>query len=160
MESVSIGEENGILAICVRGGIRQAIGVVDLPLPEPLPAGAEWIDAYRNGWAESHGNDRSALPPTVQAWVEVRTRHHLSHAQVQRGHELGLNPRKTRQDRQPPPGTMESAFASVHRAAVSQAVWPGATPGCDACGEVGAAWHWAEGDAERCRDERPRRALK
>ena len=38
--------------------------------------------------------DRSALPPTVQAWVEARTRYHLSHAQVQMGRELGLNPRK------------------------------------------------------------------
>ena len=40
------------------------------------------------------GKDRSALPPTVQAWVEARTRHHLSHAQVEMGRELGLNPRK------------------------------------------------------------------
>jgi hypothetical protein len=38
--------------------------------------------------------DRSALPRTVQAWVEARTRYHLSHAQVQMGRELGLNPRK------------------------------------------------------------------
>lgn len=47
VESVDIGEGNGILAICTRGGIRQAIRVVDLPLPEPPPAGVEWIDAYR-----------------------------------------------------------------------------------------------------------------
>jgi len=40
------------------------------------------------------GKDRSVLPPTVQAWVEARTRYHLSHAQVQMGRELGLNPRK------------------------------------------------------------------
>ena len=47
VESVGIGEGNGILAICARGGNRQAIRVVDLPLQEPLPAGAEWIDACR-----------------------------------------------------------------------------------------------------------------
>lgn len=47
VESVDMGAGNGILAICARGGIRQAIRVVDLPLPEPPPVGAKWIDAYR-----------------------------------------------------------------------------------------------------------------
>jgi hypothetical protein len=37
----------GIVAICTRGQTRQAIGILDLPLPTPPPAGAEWIDAYR-----------------------------------------------------------------------------------------------------------------
>ena len=61
---------------------------------------------------------------------------------------------------QSPPGTMESALASVHRAAVSHVVWPGAAPDCDACAEVGATGHWSEGGAARCNDdERPRRAL-
>lgn len=41
---------SGIVAICTRGKHRQAIGVLDLPLPTPRPAGAEWIDAYRH-WA-------------------------------------------------------------------------------------------------------------
>jgi hypothetical protein len=41
---------SGIVAICRRGGHRQAIGILDLPLPEPRPAGAEWIDALRR-WA-------------------------------------------------------------------------------------------------------------
>ncbi len=40
-------EQAGILAIWARSGIRQAIGVVDLPLPEPPPARAEWTGAYR-----------------------------------------------------------------------------------------------------------------
>ena len=40
----------GIAAICSRGKYRQAIGILDLPLPTPPPAGAEWIDAYRR-WA-------------------------------------------------------------------------------------------------------------
>ncbi|WP_396446384.1 calcium-binding protein [Actinomadura sp.] len=39
-----------IVGICTRGKHRQAIGILDLPLPTPRPAGAEWIDAYRH-WA-------------------------------------------------------------------------------------------------------------
>lgn len=41
---------SGIVAICSRGKYQQAIGILDLPLPTPPPAGAEWIDAYRH-WA-------------------------------------------------------------------------------------------------------------
>jgi hypothetical protein len=40
----------GIAAICHHGRHRQAIGILDLPLPEPRPDGAEWIDAYQR-WA-------------------------------------------------------------------------------------------------------------
>lgn len=40
----------GIVAICHRGRLRQAIGILDLPLPAPLPDGAQWIQAYRH-WA-------------------------------------------------------------------------------------------------------------
>jgi Calcium binding len=36
-----------IVAICHRGRDRQAIGILDLPLPDPPPEGAEWIAAYR-----------------------------------------------------------------------------------------------------------------
>jgi hypothetical protein len=39
-----------IVAVCVRDRHRQAIGILDLPLPSPPPDGAEWIDAYRR-WA-------------------------------------------------------------------------------------------------------------
>jgi hypothetical protein len=42
--------DSGIVAICVRGKHRQAIPVLDLPLPDPHPRGAEWIAAYRR-WA-------------------------------------------------------------------------------------------------------------
>ncbi len=34
------------------------------------------------------------LPPKLQAWVDARRRHLLSHAHVQMARELGLNPRK------------------------------------------------------------------
>ena len=42
--------ESGIVADCVRDGHHQAISVLDLPLPEPPPKGAQWIAAYRH-WA-------------------------------------------------------------------------------------------------------------
>ncbi len=42
--------ESGIVADCVHDGQHQAISVLDLPLPEPPPKGAEWIAAYRH-WA-------------------------------------------------------------------------------------------------------------
>jgi hypothetical protein len=34
------------------------------------------------------------LDPKLQAWVDARQRHHLSHAHVQMARELGLNPSK------------------------------------------------------------------
>ena len=37
-----------IVAICIRGRVRQAIRILDLPLPSPAPAGAQWIAAYRH----------------------------------------------------------------------------------------------------------------
>ena len=42
--------DSGIVADCVRDGQHQAIAILDLPLPEPPPVGAEWIAAYRH-WA-------------------------------------------------------------------------------------------------------------
>jgi hypothetical protein len=48
VEDVDLKDDGCIVAICARGGIRQAIRVVDLPLPTPLPADAEWIEAYRH----------------------------------------------------------------------------------------------------------------
>ena len=30
----------------------------------------------------------------MQAWIDARKRHHLSHAQVQMARELGMNPKK------------------------------------------------------------------
>ncbi|MGI5246671.1 hypothetical protein [Dactylosporangium sp. CA-139066] len=37
-----------IVAICHRGRERQAIAILDLPLPDPPPDGAQWIEAYRH----------------------------------------------------------------------------------------------------------------
>jgi hypothetical protein len=49
VESIGIAPY-GITADCVRGRHRQAISLLDLPLPDPAPAGSEWIAAYRH-WA-------------------------------------------------------------------------------------------------------------
>jgi hypothetical protein len=37
---------NEIVAICRRDAHKQAIPILDLPLPTPGPDGVEWIDAY------------------------------------------------------------------------------------------------------------------
>ncbi len=50
VEKVDLRETGEIVAICRRGKGRQAVPILELPLPTPLPAGAEWIQAYRR-WA-------------------------------------------------------------------------------------------------------------
>ena len=47
---VDLTQRDEIVAICRRGRLRQAIPILDLVLPSPAPAGAEWIEAYRR-WA-------------------------------------------------------------------------------------------------------------
>jgi len=49
---VDITKRDQIVAICLAEPARQAIPILDLPMPAPRPEGAEWIDAYRR-W---HGN--------------------------------------------------------------------------------------------------------
>lgn len=44
---LDITQRDQIVAICSRGKATQAIPIVDLPMPNPRPEGAEWIDAYR-----------------------------------------------------------------------------------------------------------------
>ena len=44
---VDLADSNQIVAICRREGVKQAIPLLDLPLPAPGPDGAEWIEAYR-----------------------------------------------------------------------------------------------------------------
>ena len=44
---VDITKRDQIVAICVREKVSQTIPILDLPLPDPQPNGAEWIDAYR-----------------------------------------------------------------------------------------------------------------
>lgn len=44
---VDLTVDDEIIAICRRDGHKQAIPILQLPLPAPMPDGAEWIEAYR-----------------------------------------------------------------------------------------------------------------
>ncbi len=44
---IDMDQTEHIVAVCRRGKYRQSIPILDLPLPSPPPAGAEWIEAYR-----------------------------------------------------------------------------------------------------------------
>jgi hypothetical protein len=50
VERIDLTEADEVIAICRRGRTRQRISILDLPLPNPPPQGAEWIEAYRH-WA-------------------------------------------------------------------------------------------------------------
>lgn len=47
---VDVTAEGGLVVICYRGRERQTISILELPLPDPPPAGWEWIEAYGQ-WA-------------------------------------------------------------------------------------------------------------
>ena len=47
VERVDLNRSEQIVAVCRRGRDRQALPILDLPLPKPTPGGAEWIEAYR-----------------------------------------------------------------------------------------------------------------
>jgi hypothetical protein len=59
VERLDLTAAEEIVAICERGSTRQAISVLELPLPVPPPEGAEWIEAYRR-WA--HGGQVDHAP--------------------------------------------------------------------------------------------------
>jgi len=46
VEKVDMTRDGRIVAVCKRNGVKQKIEILDLPLPKPIPAGAEWIAAY------------------------------------------------------------------------------------------------------------------
>lgn len=50
VERIDMTDDDQIVAICRRGRSRQVIPILDLPLPDPRPDGAEWIEAYGQ-WA-------------------------------------------------------------------------------------------------------------
>ncbi len=50
VDGVELTDREEIVAVCTRGGRKQRIPIVDLPLPTPPPEGYEWIEAYRR-WA-------------------------------------------------------------------------------------------------------------
>jgi hypothetical protein len=47
VEDIDITEDDQLVAVCRKGKNRQRISLAELPLPATLPAGAEWIVAYR-----------------------------------------------------------------------------------------------------------------
>ena len=47
VEGIDITEENQLVAVCRNGKSKQWISLSALPLPSPLPEGAEWIVGYR-----------------------------------------------------------------------------------------------------------------
>jgi hypothetical protein len=51
VERVDLNKADEIVAVCRRGRERLRVPVIGLPLPEPKPKGADWIDAYRR-WAQ------------------------------------------------------------------------------------------------------------
>ena len=48
VEKIDMARDGRIVAICRCDNVRQRIGILDLPLPTPAPAGAEWITAYHH----------------------------------------------------------------------------------------------------------------
>lgn len=47
VERIDLNRSEQIVAVCRRGRDRQALPILDLPLPRPAPDGADWIEAYR-----------------------------------------------------------------------------------------------------------------
>jgi len=47
VEKIDLSEAEEIVAICRRERSRQAVPILELPLPSPSPRGSEWIAAYR-----------------------------------------------------------------------------------------------------------------
>jgi len=47
VKGLTVGEDDEVLAVCVRDGEQIGLPLLDLPLPKPPPKGAEWLEAYR-----------------------------------------------------------------------------------------------------------------
>ena len=56
VEKLDLTDRNDdIVTVCWRGGERQRLPILDLPLPDPPPNGWKWIEAYRHwarGWRD------------------------------------------------------------------------------------------------------------
>lgn len=48
--AIDLTADDQIVAVCRRGRDLLKVSLLELPLPDPRPAGAEWVDAYRQ-WA-------------------------------------------------------------------------------------------------------------
>jgi hypothetical protein len=54
VENIQLNPGGQIVALCSHASLRQAISLIDLPLPAHPPPGVEWIEAYRL-WLDSWG---------------------------------------------------------------------------------------------------------
>ena len=52
VKGLDVGEDDEILAVCLRDGEKVGVPLLDLPMPKPPPKVAEWIEAYRLWVAE------------------------------------------------------------------------------------------------------------
>ena len=50
VRKIDVTAAGNIVAICYRENERQAIPILDLPVPDSPPSGWEWVEAYRR-WA-------------------------------------------------------------------------------------------------------------
>jgi GTPase len=49
--AIDITDGDRIAAVCRRGRDLLRVALHELPMPDPRPEGAEWVDAYRH-WAQ------------------------------------------------------------------------------------------------------------
>ena len=47
--AVDITDDDQIVAVCRRGRDVLRVALLELPMPDPRPSGADWVDAYRHG---------------------------------------------------------------------------------------------------------------
>ncbi len=47
VDGIDITDDDQLVAVCRKDKTKQRISLSELPLPSPLPEGAEWIVAYR-----------------------------------------------------------------------------------------------------------------
>jgi Calcium binding len=47
VDGIDITEDDQLVAVCRKDKSKQRVSLSELPLPAPLPKGAEWIVAYR-----------------------------------------------------------------------------------------------------------------
>ena len=54
VEKLEMDHRDEIVAVCARAGKRVRVPILEVPLPDPPPEGAEWIEAYRH-WRKREG---------------------------------------------------------------------------------------------------------